>query len=76
MLSTVEIVGVAVAVCLMVVGLWPGPWRLNTGAEPGDDDRINALKEAIDILQRELADLEAIEQEAPMERLVPALTTR
>ena len=59
MLSVVEIVGVIVAVCLMAVGLWPGPWRLNTGTEPGDNDRINAIKEAIDILQQELADLEA-----------------
>ena len=75
MLSLVEIAGVIVAVCLIAVGLWPGPWRLNTGAEPGDDDRINAIREAIDILQQELADLEAIEQEARTERLVPALTT-
>jgi hypothetical protein len=75
MLSVVEIVGVIVAVCLIVVGLWPGPWRLNTGAAPGDDDRISAIREAIDILQQELADLEAIEHEARMERLVPALTT-
>ena len=75
MLSVVEIVGVMVAVCLMVVGLWPGPWRLNIRVESGDEDRINAIKEAIDILQQELADLEAIEHEARMERLVPALTT-
>ena len=46
---------------------------MNTGTEPGDDDRINAIKEAIDILQQELADLEAIEQEARMERLVARL---
>jgi len=38
-------------------------------------DRINAIREAIDILQQELADLEAIEHQARMERLVPALTT-
>jgi hypothetical protein len=75
MLSMVEMFGVIVAVCLIAVGLWPGPWRLNTGTEPGNDDRINAIKEAIDILQQELADLEAIEQEACVERLVPALTT-
>jgi len=75
MLSVVEIVGVMVAVCLMVVGLWPRPWRLNIRVEPGDEDRINAIKEAIDILQQELADLEAIEHEARVERLVPALTT-
>ena len=75
MLSVVEIFVVIVAVCLMVVGLWPGPWRLNISVEPGHDDRINALKEAIDILQQELADLEAIEQETRTERLVPALTT-
>jgi hypothetical protein len=75
MLSVVELFGVVVAVCLIAVGLWPGPWRLNTGTEPGDDNRINAIKEAIDILQQELADLEAIEQEARMERLVPTLTT-
>jgi hypothetical protein len=59
----------------MVVGLWPGPWRLNISVEPGDEHRINAIKEAIDILQQELADLEAIEHEARVERLVPALTT-
>jgi hypothetical protein len=75
MLSAVEIFGLIIAVCLIAVGLWPGPWRLNTGTELGDDDRINAIKEAIDILQQELADLEAIEQEARAERLVPALTT-
>ena len=75
MLSVVEIFGVIVAVCLIAVGLWPGPWRMNTGTEPGDNDRINAIKEAIDILQQELADLEAVEQEARMEQLVPALTT-
>ena len=75
MLSVGEIFGVIVAVCLIAVGLWPGPWRLNTGTEHGDDDRINAIKEAIDILQQELADLEAIEHEARVERLVPALTT-
>jgi hypothetical protein len=75
MLSVVEIVGVMVAVCLIAVGLWPGPWRLNISVEPGDEDRINAIKVAIDILQQELADLEAIEHEARMERLVPALTT-
>jgi hypothetical protein len=74
MLSVVEIFGVIVAVCLIAVGLWPGPWRLNAGTEPRDDDRINAIKVAIDILQQELADLEAIEQEARVERLVPALT--
>ena len=74
MLSVVEIFGVMVAVCLIAVGLWPGPWRMNTGTEPGDDDRIDAIKEAIDILQQELAHLEAVEQEAGMERLVPALT--
>ncbi|HEX5196245.1 MAG TPA: hypothetical protein VFW26_03445 [Gaiellales bacterium] len=75
MLSVVEIFGVIVAVCLIAVGLWPGPWRLNTGTAPRDDDRINAIKEAIDILQQELADLEAVEHEARVERLVPALTT-
>ena len=75
MLSVVEIVGVVVAVSLIAVGLWPGPWRLNTGTELGDDDRITAIKEAIDILQQELADLEAIEHQARVERLVPALTT-
>ena len=75
MLSVVEIFGVIVAVCLIAVGLWPGPWRMNTGTEPGDNDRINAIKEAIDILQQELAYLEAVEQGARMERLVPALTT-
>jgi hypothetical protein len=75
MLSFVEIFGVVVAVCLIAIGLWPGPWRLNTGTEPGDDNRITAIKEAIDILQQELADLEAIEHQARVERLVPALTT-
>ena len=75
MLSVVEIFGVIVAVSLIAVGLWPGPWRMNTGTEPGDNDRINAIKEAIDILQQELAYLEAVEQEARMEQLVPALTT-
>jgi hypothetical protein len=72
---SVEIFGVIVGVCLIAVGLWPGPWRLNTGTEPATPTRINAIKEAIDILQQELADLEAIEQEARMERLVAALTT-
>jgi hypothetical protein len=75
MLSVVGIVGIIVAVGLIVVGLWPGPWQLNIGAEPGDADRINAIKEAIDILQQELADLEAVEQQAHTERLVPALNT-
>jgi hypothetical protein len=72
---SVEIFGVIVGVCLIAVGLWPGPWRLNTGTEPGDDDRINAIKEAIDILQQELADLEAVDRQAHMERLVPTLNT-
>ena len=75
MLSVVEIFAVIAGVGLIAVGLWPGPWRLNISVEPGDKDRINAIKEAIDILQQELADLEANEQEARTERLVPALTT-
>jgi CCR4-NOT transcriptional regulation complex NOT5 subunit len=54
----------------------PGPWRLDAGAELDYDDRVKGIKEAIDILQQELADLEAIEQKARIERLVPALDTR
>jgi hypothetical protein len=74
---TSVILGVlGVAICLIVVGLWPGPWRLDAGAELDYDDRVKGIKEAIDILQQELADLEAVEQEARIERLVPALDTR
>ena len=68
MLSVVEISrSDRLAICLMVVGLLAGTMATEHSSDhwsPATSDRINAIKEAIDILQQELADLEAIEHEA------------
>jgi hypothetical protein len=36
-----------VAICLIVVGLWPGPWRLDAGAELDYDDRSRRSKKPL-----------------------------
>jgi hypothetical protein len=75
MLSLLGLLGIIVAIALMVVALWPGPWTIDIRSERGDDDRINGIKEAIEILQREVDYLEGAEQDARIERLASTLST-
>jgi hypothetical protein len=63
------------AVCMIVVGLWPGPWRVSIGLEARDDERIKGIKEAIDILEHELARLEPVEPEPRTDRLLRRFRT-
>jgi hypothetical protein len=74
MVLIVEMVGIVVPVGLIVIALWPGPWTIEIRGERGDEDRISAIKEAIEVLQRELDYLEAPEQEARIERLASSLS--
>jgi hypothetical protein len=71
----VELAGVIVALTCMVVALWPGPWTMDIRGERGHDDTIQGIKEAIEILQRELDHLEAPEEEARIERLASTIST-
>ena len=63
------------AVGMIVVGLWPGPWRVSINLKAGDEERIKGIKEAIDILEYELALLEPIQPEPRTNRLLRLLRT-
>lgn len=75
MLSLFGLLGIIVALALFVIALWPGPWTIDIRSERGDEDRLNGIKEAIEILQREVDYLEAPEEEARIERLASTLST-
>ena len=75
MLSLVELTAVVVAIGLFVVALWPGPWTIDIRGDHDDENRVKGVKEAIEILQRELDYLEAPEQEARIERVASTLST-
>ncbi|HEV8155309.1 MAG TPA: hypothetical protein VGP67_07230 [Gaiellales bacterium] len=73
--QAVEEIVLVTAVCMIVVGLWPGPWRVSLGLKAGDEQRIKGIKEAIDILEHELALLEPVEPEPRSDRLLRLLRT-
>jgi hypothetical protein len=73
--QAVEEILLVAAVCMIVVGLWPGPWRVSLSLEAGDEQRIKGIKEAIDILEHELALLETAEPEPDTDRLLRRLRT-
>lgn len=75
MLSLVELVAVLFGIGLIVLAFWPGPWTIDIRSTRGDDDQLRGIKEAIEILQREVDYLEAPEQEARIERLASTLST-
>jgi len=73
--QAVEEILLIAAVCMIVVGLWPGPWRVSIGLKAGDEARIKGIKEAIDILEHELAVLEPVTPEPRTDRLLRLLRT-
>ncbi len=75
MLTLIGVLAVAIAVALIVIGLWPGPWTVEIRSGHGNDDRIQGIKEAIEVLQRELDYLEAPEQDPRIERLASSIST-
>lgn len=73
--QSVEEIALIAAVCMIVIGLWPGPWRVSLSLKAGDEERIKGIKEAIDILEHELALLETAEPEPHTDRLLGRLRT-
>jgi hypothetical protein len=74
-IQAVEEILLIAAVCMIVVGLWPGPWRVSISLKAGDEERIEGIREAIDILEHELALLEPVEPEPRTDRLLRLLRT-
>jgi CCR4-NOT transcriptional regulation complex NOT5 subunit len=75
MLTLLTVLLVVLSVALIAIGLWPGPWTIEIRSERANDDRIQGIKEAIEVLQQELDYLEAPEQDARIERLASSLST-
>jgi hypothetical protein len=73
--QSVEEIALIAAVCMILIGLWPGPWRVSLSLKAGDEERIKGIKEAIDILEHELALLETAEPEPDTDRLLRRLRT-
>jgi hypothetical protein len=74
-IQAVEGIVLTAAVCMIVVGLWPGPWRVSISLKAGDEERIKGIKAAIDILEQELALLEPVEPEPRTDRLLRRMRT-